>query len=338
MSVLSTARVVVTGGAGFIGSELVRQLAAAGARVTAIDDLTNGRRENLDGVLGERVTLTVADFRGELATELLAGADVVYHLACLGLRHSIHSPRENHDVNATGTLSLLAAARRARVQRFVHVSSSEVYGTAKRVPMDEDHPTDPTTVYGAAKLAGDAYARAFFQTYGYATVVVRPFNAYGPHSHHEGDSGEVIPRLILRCLAGQPMVIFGTGEQTRDFTYVGDTARGILLAGTADGVVGETINLGQGRETSINALAEEVAAVVLGRPARLEHADPRPGDVQRLLADATKARRLLGFEPEVTLREGIARTRDWFAGLGESPLTLLEAETLRNWERPAARS
>ncbi len=338
MSVLSGARVVVTGGAGFIGSELVRQLAGSGARVAVVDDLTNGSRQNLDGVLGDGVTLTTMDFRHEATTDLLAGADVVYHLACLGLRHSIHSPRENHDVNATGTLTLLEAARRVGVGRFVHVSSSEVYGTARRIPMDEDHPTHPTTVYGAAKLAGDGYARAFFQTYGYPTVVVRPFNAYGPRSHHEGDSGEVIPRFILRCLAGQPLVIFGTGTQARDFTFVSDTARGILLAGTADGVIGETINLGQGSEISINDLAREVASVVLGRSADVEHTDPRPGDVQRLLADASKARRLLRFVPEVSLHEGVARTRDWYMSLGESPLTLLEAETLRNWERPPARS
>jgi UDP-glucose 4-epimerase len=133
------------------------------------------------------------------------------------------------------------------------------------------------------------------------------------------------------------MVIFGSGAQTRDFTYVGDTARGILLAGTADGVVGETMNIGQGRETSIADLAQQVAAVV-GRPSEIVHTDPRPGDVQRLLADASKARRLLGFEPEVTLAEGIARARDWYLGLAESPSALLEAETLRNWERPVTRS
>lgn len=337
MTALSGARVVVTGGAGFIGSELVGQLAAAGARVAVVDDLTNGRRENLAGVLGERVTLRVADFRGETATRLLAGADVVYHLACLGLRHSIHSPRENHDVNATGTLALLAAAKRAGVRRFVQVSSSEVYGTARAVPMDEEHPTYPTTVYGAAKLAGEAYARAYHLTYGYPTVIVRPFNAFGPRAHHEGDSGEVIPRFILRCLAGLPMTIFGTGEQTRDFTYVADTARGILLAGTADAVVGETINLGQGRETAIADLAGIVAAA-LGRPANVVHAEARPGDVRRLLADASKARRLLGFEPEVSLAAGIARVRDWYASLGVSPMTLLEQETLRNWEPSAART
>src|SRR5688572_17322885 len=213
--------VVVTGGAGFIGSELVRQLAARGDRVVIVDNLVNGTRENVAEVLSERVSLLVADVRDVRALERhLSEARAVYHLACLGVRHSVHSPHENHEVNATATLDLLAACRSASVPRFVYVSSSEVYGTAKWAPMTEDHPTFPCTVYGASKLAGESYTRAYFQTYGYPTVVVRPFNTYGPRSHHEGDSGEVIPKFLLRTLAGKPMVVFGDGTQTRDFTYV----------------------------------------------------------------------------------------------------------------------
>ncbi|MBF0156080.1 MAG: SDR family NAD(P)-dependent oxidoreductase, partial [Magnetococcales bacterium] len=174
-------RILVTGGAGFIGSELTHQLAAAGHRVVVVDNLVNGKRENLAALLGDRVQLIVGDIRDETTLgPLLQGVEVVYHLACLGVRHSIHSPRENHDVNATATLSLLKLARQARVGRFVHVSSSEVYGTARQVPMTEEHPTLPMTVYGAAKLAGECYARAYQSTYGFPTVVVRPFNAFGP--------------------------------------------------------------------------------------------------------------------------------------------------------------
>ncbi|MDH7487659.1 MAG: SDR family NAD(P)-dependent oxidoreductase [Anaerolineae bacterium] len=326
-------RVVVTGGAGFIGSELVRQLAAQGAQVVVVDNLVNGKRENLEGLPPERVHLVVVDIRdGQRTADLMRGVDIVFHLACLGVRHSIHSPAENHEVNATATLQLLSAARTAGVKRFVYVSSSEVYGTARWVPMSEEHPTFPNTVYGASKLAGECYARAFYQTYGYPTVVVRPFNAYGPRCHHEGDSGEVIPRFLLRCLAGLPMVVFGDGTQTRDFTYVGDTARGILLAGLADDAVGQTINLGSGGEVTINDLAGEVAAVVGRSDAPVIHDEPRPGDVLRLCADTTKARQLLGFEPEVTLREGLVRLRDWYLSLGRSPEELLEQEVLRNWE------
>lgn len=330
---------LVTGGAGFIGSELVRQLAVRCASVCVVDNLVNGKRKNLEGVPDTRVQLIVADIRdNQRMVELMQGVDIVFHLACMGVRHSIHSPHENHEVNATATLKLLLIARAAGVKRFVHVSSSEVYGTARWVPMTEEHPTFPMTVYGASKLAGECYTRAFHRTYGYSTVVVRPFNAYGPRCHHEGDSGEVIPRFMLRCMAGRPMVIFGDGSQTRDFTYVSDTARGILMAGLADEAVGETINLGSGREITINELAREVAAVVGQPDAPVIHDNPRPGDVLRLCADTTKAQQLLGFEPQVTLRDALTRLKDWYQSLGQSPETLLEQEIVRSWEPTEVRT
>ncbi len=326
-------RVIVTGGAGFIGSELVRQLDRAGARVVAVDNLINGKRENLVGV-DPGVDLIVEDVRNNDAMGgLLPGADIVYHLACLGVRHSIHSPEENHHVNATATLGLLAAAREAGVRRFIYVSSSEVYGTARVVPMTEDHPAQPTTVYGASKLAGECYARAYHRTYGFSTVIVRPFNAYGPRSHHEGDSGEVIPRFMLRCMADRPMVIFGDGSQTRDFTYVQDTARGIMAAGLARGAVGETINIGSGAEIAINALSRLVAAATGRSNPSVVHEAQRPGDVHRLCADISKARRLIGFEPEVSLGQGLAELRDWYKSRGVEPERLLEEERIHNWER-----
>ena len=330
---LSHSNVLVTGGAGFIGSELTRQLLPQCARVVVVDNLVNGRRENLQEAAGGQLELVVADIRdrGRVA-ELLHGIDIVFHLACLGVRHSIHSPRENHDVNATATLDLLSAARDAGVSRFVYTSSSEVYGTAKWVPMTEDHPTLPMTVYGASKLAGECYVRAFHRTYNYPAVVVRPYNAYGPRCHHEGDSGEVIPKFMLRCLAGLPMVVFGDGSQTRDFTFVTDTARGIASAASSDAAIGQTINLGSGAEIAIEDLAGAVAEALGLDGTNVIHDAPRLGDVLRLYADCSRARELLGFKPSIGFTEGLAKLRDWYLAAGQSPLELLENEWVRNWE------
>ena len=326
-------RVLVTGGAGFIGSELVRQLAVGASGIIVVDNLTNGKRSNLENVPDDRFELHVVDIRDAVRMDsLMRGVDVVYHLACLGVRHSIHAPRENHDVNATGTLGLLELAKGHGTTRFVYVSSSEVYGNARAIPMTEEHPTFPRTVYGAGKLAGECYARAYHRTYAVPTVVLRPFNSFGPRCHHEGDSGEVIPKFMLRCLAGKQLIIFGDGSQTRDFTFVEDTARGILLAGLSDSVVGRTINLGRGEETSIAGLAAEIADVVGRENAHAVYLDPRPGDVVRLCADSTKAKSLLGFSPSVSLRDGLERLMRWYADLDRSPEDLLREEVVKNWQ------
>jgi UDP-glucose 4-epimerase len=328
---LAGLRIVVTGGAGFIGSELVRHALADGAHVVAVDNLVNGRRANVAGL--DRLTLMVADIRdGAVMAEAMAGADLVFHLACLGVRHSIHAPRENHDVNATATLDLLRTARACNVRRFVNVSSSEVYGSAQCVPMGEDHPTRPTTVYGAAKLAGECYARAFWETYRYPTIVVRPFNAYGPRCHHEGDSGEVIPKFVLRAMAGLPLVVFGDGTQTRDFTFVTDTARAILAAGLCDAAVGQTVNVGSGCELAIKDLAAMISDLVAGGRAEIVHDDPRPGDVARLCADTRRARGLFGLKAGTELGEGIRALQAWYASLGRPLHDLLQEERVRNWE------
>ncbi len=326
-------RMLVTGGAGFIGSELTRQLVKAGAHVTVVDNLVNGKRENLDDCSGDKVKWVIADIRDESRMrQAMQGVKRVFHLACMGVRHSIHSPQENHEVNATATLKLLEVAREVGVERFVYVSSSEVYGTTLSSPQSEKAPTFPSTVYGASKLAGECYTRAFHQTYNYPTVVVRPFNTYGPGCHHEEDCGEVIPEFTLRTMAGLPMVIFGDGTQTRDFTYVSDTAWGILLAGSSKKALGETINLGQGQEVRIVDLAQEVAEVVGLSDAEIILDDPRPGDVPRLWADASKAREMLDYSPRVPLRQGLMNLAQWYLESGQTAEKLLEQEIVHNWE------
>lgn len=325
--------ILITGGAGFIGSELVRQAAAGGVRVCIVDNLVNGKRDNIAEVLSDRVEFVEADIRDlERMKKLLHGADRVYHLACLGVRHSIHSPRENHDVNATATLDLLRLSREAGVKRFVYVSSSEVYGTAHQAPITEETPAFPHTVYGASKLAGDCYARAYWDTYRFPTTVVRPFNSYGPRCHHEGDSGEVIPKFILRALAGKPLIVFGDGRQTRDFMFVEETAHWILQAGLHDGLVGQTVNLGSGREIPIGDLARKVLEIV-GRPGgAIQNDAPRPGDVLRLWADTARLARLLDFQPRIGLDEGLRKLLAWYNNSRKSPEALLQDEVVRNWE------
>lgn len=316
---------LLTGGAGFIGSELVAQLVAEGRRVRVLDNLETGARKNLDGVACE---LLVGDVRDPSALRAaLADVSDVFHLACLGLRRSLGDAEESHDVNATGTLRLLVEARRAGVRRFVHVSSCEVYGSnAGPGVMDEDHPTRPTTPYGAAKLAGEAYARSFHLVHGLPLVIVRPFNTYGPRSHHEGDAGEVIPRFVVQALAGQPLLLFGDGRQTRDFTHVRDVARGLRLAAKCDAAIGATLNLGSGREIAIADLAQEVR-VLCGCPdLPILHEPRRPGDLRGLLADASRACRQLGWTPEVDWKEGLQEVKEWFASRPETPQELVSQQ------------
>jgi UDP-glucose 4-epimerase len=235
---LSGKKILVTGGAGFIGSHLVDYLAERN-QVTVVDNLTSGQLDNIETRLQDN---SIRFVRADIANlkdvrELVSQCEVVFHLAVQGLRLSLSDPYLVHHVNATGTLNMCQAALEAKVERFLYCSSSEVYGTASAVPMNEDHPLVPTTPYGASKLAGEAYARSYYLSFGLPVVIVRPFNTYGPREHFEGPYGEVIPRFVLRVMNRVPPIVFGDGNQTRDFTAVSDTVRGLVSACECDALL-----------------------------------------------------------------------------------------------------
>jgi UDP-glucose 4-epimerase len=259
----------------------------------------------------------------------------VYHLAVQCVRRSLGNPIENHEVNASGTLIMLEAARRHKVQRFIYCSSSEVYGNCGGEWLTEDTLCAPVTVYGAAKLAGEHYTNAYWQTYGLPTVVVRPFNAYGPRAHETGDLAEVIPRFLIRILNGLPPVVFGSGDNGRDFTYVTDTARGIALAADCGALIGRTVNIACGHLITITQVAEAVAKWCERPDLRAISMEPRPGDVLKLQADTRLAQQMLGFRPDLDFDTGIRSYVEWFRAHHNDVSALLEHDP-RNWHMPAA--
>jgi UDP-glucose 4-epimerase len=325
--------ILVTGGAGFIGSNLVKHLVAHGKQVRVLDNFVNGSRTRLTFPGSEAVEIVEGDVTDPATClRVVEDAQVVFHLACLGVRHSLHSPVENHQVNAFGAINMLEAARKIGVRRFVHVSSSEIYGVTDSFPITEQSTPWPVSVYGASKLAGEHYARAYFDCWGVPTIRVRPFNNYGPGSHYEGDTGEAIPRFIMRALSGQAPVIHGDGSVTRDFLFVRDTARGLALIGESEELVGEVVNLGYGSEITIAELARAVLEATGRTDLEPVFTEGRPGVTPRLWVDTTKLRNATGFVPEIGLKQGIRETIDYITQVLDTDPQAIKQVEAKNWE------
>ena len=311
-------RVLVTGAGGFIGSHLAETLARAGAEVRAFVRYTSRSDNGWLELAGPETAQEIEVFRGDLANpeavaNALAGREIVFHLgALIPIPYSYRHPREFVTANVVGTLNVLEAARRGDSPRIVHTSTSEVYGTAQTVPIDEEHPLHPQSPYAASKVGADQLALSFQRSFELPVVVARPFNTYGPRQ----SARAVIPTIITQALTRE-VVELGAIEPTRDFLFVDDTVRGIMRCGEASGVVGEVINLGSGTEVSIGELAERVLRLV-GRelPVSLDEQRLRPpeSEVERLVAATAKAEKLLGWRPSVDLDEGLRRTIEWLTG------------------------
>jgi nucleoside-diphosphate-sugar epimerase len=300
--------VLVTGGAGFIGSHVVRQLVGAGAQVRVLDDMSSGRPENLGPALA-RVELIEGDICDLAAVRRAAeGAAIIIHLAAMvSVVQSVEEPLRAQAVNATGTLNVLEAARAAGVRRVVQASSCAVYGEPERLPVDETTPPCPLSPYAATKLAAEQAGQLYTRLYGLETVALRFFNVYGPRQDPTSPYAAAVPRFIAALRAGRQPTIYGDGRQTRDFVYVGDVVRALWTAATAPGIAGEVFNVGRGESVSVVALVETLCDL-LGVPCRPEFAPPRPGEVRHSRADVARFAARAGFCATTGLREGLRET------------------------------
>lgn len=298
--------ILVTGGAGFIGSNLVDRLSAEN-RVIVLDNLSSGSLSNLEKSQG-RITLVKGDIRDKgLLKDLVTEVEFVFHLAAnVGNVKSIEDPAYDMEVNVKGTLNLLEACLNSRIKRLVFSSSGAIFGEAKYLPVDEDHPLNPESPYGASKLAAEKYCYAFYKVHGLPITALRYFNAYGPR---QGTSGyaNVIAIFFQRIREGKPLTTYGDGEQTRDFVYVGDIVRANILAAISPQAIGEIFNIGTGQAASVNQLIS-IISELSGREQAVIRAAPRAGEVKHSRANIDKASRLLGYEPETDIRRGLSLT------------------------------
>jgi UDP-glucose 4-epimerase len=310
---MARVKALVTGGAGFIGSNLVRALVERGDDVRVLDNFSTGSRGNLEGLEVEVVEGELRSYeRVHAATR---GVEVVYHLGALGsVPRSVQDPLTSNAVNVEGTLNVLLAARDEGVRRVVFSSSTSVYGTSAQLPTSESTPTDPISPYGVTKLAAERYCISFSRVYdSLEAVVLRYFNVFGPRQSPQSQYAAAVPLFIAAIDAGDPITVYGDGEQSRDFTYVANVVDATIRAADAPGANGRAFNIAAGSPASVNHVAETIG-VILGKPVEKQFEPPRAGDIRDSWADITQARTLLGFEPRIGLHEGLTRTVDSLGG------------------------
>jgi len=311
-------KVLVTGGAGFIGSHLVRGLLDRGHEVVVADNLATGRKQNLDGVM-DHIDFRLVDMSDlDQARSAVKGVQAVYHEAAIpSVPRSVEDPVGSNNANINATLNALVAARDEGVQRFVYAASSSAYGEDETLPKTEDLMPRPLSPYAIGKLTGEYYCTVFNKLYGLPTIALRYFNVFGPRQDPKSEYAAVIPKFIMALLNGKGPTIFGDGEQTRDFTFVQNVVDANLLALEAKQGFGEVINAACGDRFSLNELYTRLREII-GGGTEPTYAPARPGDVKHSLADISKARRLLGYSPAVSFEEGLRLTVDWFRGLKEA--------------------
>jgi UDP-glucose 4-epimerase len=307
------ARVLVTGGAGFIGSNLARGLLERGDDVRVLDNFSTGNRANLDGLDVEIVEGELRSY--ERVHNAVRGSEVVYHLGALGsVPRSVQDPLTSSAVNVEGTLNVLLAARDEGVRRVVFASSSSVYGVRRELPVTESMPVDPRSPDGVAKLAAERYCVAFSRVYeNFESVVLRYFNVFGPRQSPSSQYAAAVPLFISAIAEGRPITVFGDGGQSRDFTYVANVVDATIAAGDADGASGRIFTVAASAPTSVNDLADEIGRIV-GRPVEKTFAPARAGDIRDSWADISAARDVLGWEPQIGLEEGLRRTVEALLG------------------------
>jgi UDP-glucose 4-epimerase len=325
-------KILITGAAGFIGSHLTDEL-LKNFTVIGLDNLSNGKLENLTlASKNENFFFHQGDILDKkVCDQVTQDIDIVFHLACLGIRHSLHSPFENQRVNAEGTLNLLQSSVKNSVKKFFYISTSEVYGDIKKFPIEETDAPLPKTIYGSSKLAGENYTYSFYKSFGLNATILRIFNNYGPRSHYEGDAGEIIPRTIVQALYHQSPVIFGSGEITRDFFYVKDTARALASLVDLAPMEGEIFNIGTGVEITMKRLVETILKET-GKSdvVKINYLEPRPADVSRLWVNADKFKKLTNFKADYSFEEGLKETIEYFKVLKDQK-DLLKEIKIKNW-------